>query len=332
MMKPRLAATTYGFTLLEMLLVVFLMGMLAVAATAMVDGFDDQQRFELTRARWEQVRQAVIGDDARTLNGEPDIRGFAADMGRLPENIQELVDPDGLALWGVHEITISGVSGVLGNIWGGWRGPYLESLPGQSGVSFYDGWGTAGSPPNYGWVFGENPTLTTGSKCEDVVVTIPNDTITMLSCGKDGVVSNPLTAGDYDKDFPANNAKLVQASDWLLGVSSVPFSIKFNKYPNSTQSDLKLKIFYFDDTDLSMHDSGSFELLGLSSVSGVQPDPQSVTINPPAPLSKGRYAAFVVCSGGQPFDGDCTEPFHAPYYFTILPGMLLPISIPWNIQ
>lgn len=322
MMKPRLAATTYGFTLLEMLLVVFLMGMLAVAATAMVDNADEQQRFDITKSRLEQIRRAVIGDTSRTLNGEPDIHGFVADMGRLPNNIDELVQLGGQKAWGIQ--TLSGVVGV--ELWAGWRGPYV----GMGGTSdFRDGWGNpdiSGVEAYQGWKF-----------------TPPSDVLSVQSYGSDAADGGT----DYAQDYPSG--PIINAHDWQLSVSAVPFVLVFNKSPASdispTTDRLKLRIYFFEDTAVEYEDSdGYFGLSGVAAVSGVSP--VSVTISPASPLRMGRYAAVVVCSNENDypvidatpsndklFDGNCADPStHAPHYFSIVPGMPLPITIPWNIQ
>ena len=111
-----------GFSLLELLVVVSLLGMLALATTVMVDNTDDQQRFELTRTRLQQIRTAIIGDPSRTFNGEPVLSGFAMDMGRLPANINELVElPAGANVWQGFPIATSSASAV-GEVYAGWRG------------------------------------------------------------------------------------------------------------------------------------------------------------------------------------------------------------------
>jgi hypothetical protein len=52
----------------------------------------NQQRFETTKQRMEQIRYAIIGDSSRSLNGQPTISGFIADTGRLPASIQNLME------------------------------------------------------------------------------------------------------------------------------------------------------------------------------------------------------------------------------------------------
>lgn len=303
------------------------MGMLALATTAMVDNADEQQRFETTRTRLQQIKTAIIGDTSRTLNGEPMISGFVADMGRLPANIQELVElPSEGMEWKARVITHSGVE--VGQLYGGWRGPYLDVMP-SSEISavraFRDGWGNpvvAGHESNFGW---------------NVISGV--NALSIQSYGSDGRVGG---TGVYEVDYPATG-NLVEASDWALGLSSVNFNLTFNKSPANDQINLKLRVYFFEDTGVDYEDSGFFTLSGVASVSGVQPVP--VSISPASPLHMGKYLAVIVCAkdttfpdvnplDDKLFNGDCnaSSATHSPYYFALLPKMQLPIPITWNIQ
>ncbi|MDO9282577.1 MAG: prepilin-type N-terminal cleavage/methylation domain-containing protein [Methylotenera sp.] len=323
----KLTISTYrqsrGFTLLEMLLVIALLGMMALTATALVDNFGEQDRFDVTKSRLQQIKMAIIGDANRTLNGEMAISGFVADMGRLPNNIEELIEPTGM-LWAA--IDISGVSGVVGQLYGGWHGPYLDVMP-SSGASavraFRDGWGNDDGTSNFGWNFVSGV-----------------NALSVQSYGSDG----PSGVGTdvYEVDYPAPAAgNLVEVNDWALDVSSVNFNIVFNKPPAVDESSLKLRLYFLEEAAVEFEDNDAvFGLSGLTSVSSVQP--KLVSISPADPLPMGKYAAVVVCSNADPdltpfddniFNGSCSSSSnHPPYYFTLLPKMQLPINIPWNIQ
>jgi len=309
--------TCKGFTLLEMLLVIALLGMMALTATALVDNFDEQSRFDVTKSRLQQIKTAIVGDPTRTLNGEPAISGFVADMGRLPDNIEELIEPVGM-LW--TAIDISGVSGVVGQLYGGWHGPYLDVMP-SSGASavraFRDGWGNDDGTPNFGWNF------TSGVNA-----------LIVQSYG-----SGPGT-DIYEVDYPATG-NLIEVNDWAIDVSSVNFNITFNKPPATDEPALKLRLYFLEDGAVEFEDNDAvFGVSGLTSVSSVQP--KLVSISPEDPLPMGKYAAVVVCSNDPSdttpfndniFNGSCSSSSnHPPYYFTLLPKMQLPINIPWNIQ
>lgn len=313
-----------GFTLLEMLLVVFLMGMLALATTAMVDNADEQQRFETTRSRLQQIRTAIIGDSSRTLNGEPMISGFVADMGRLPADIEELVElPSAGMKWKARDIIHSGV--VVGQLYGGWRGPYLDVMP-SSGISavraFPDGWGypvKAGHESNFGW---------------NVISGV--NALSIQSYGSDGGVGGTSV---YEVDYPAAG-NLVDANDWLVDFSGVvpAFKITINGNVDAT-SNLMLYVYYMKDGSISTT-AEAFASTTFSAVSGVSTqvfeEDRATGANI---LPTGRLAAIVVCtSNGKVFDGNCDAEFPAPappnpFYFTLLPrAFTQPIPITWNIQ
>lgn len=211
-----------GFTLLELLLVVFLLGVLAMTSFAVVQDGDDQQRFDATKTYYQLIKKAIIGDPTLTLNGETDVSGFVADIGRLPNCLRELVE-------------ISGCDGVVGlntntglnddlpawaqdsesQVWSGWRGPYLQGIPESGfGLAFRDGWknqGGATNPDlsNYGWLFGTVAAGVDNIRCGNAALTQPiPGGLVIQSCGSDGLVRRPnaLTDNGYDQDYPFYDA------------------------------------------------------------------------------------------------------------------------------
>ncbi|GEM_PF-3360310 len=80
-----------GFTLVELLVVMLILTALASVTLDFTKDFAFQGRYEVTKDRYEKVKRAIIGRPDVLINGQPDISGFVADMGRLPRNIQELL-------------------------------------------------------------------------------------------------------------------------------------------------------------------------------------------------------------------------------------------------
>lgn len=74
-----------GFTLLEIVLVLFLLALMASSTLFLTQNVEDQAKYDATKQRLQMIRTAIIGDTSRTINGQPEISGFASDMGRLPE-------------------------------------------------------------------------------------------------------------------------------------------------------------------------------------------------------------------------------------------------------
>ncbi len=78
-----------AFTLLELLLVVFIMSVLAFSAVSLTETLDssqDQFRYERARAQGEKLRSAIIDQ----VESRQSVSGFVADMGDLPDNMTEL--------------------------------------------------------------------------------------------------------------------------------------------------------------------------------------------------------------------------------------------------
>jgi len=80
-----------GFTLVELLVVMLILTALASVTLDFTKDFAFQGRYEVTKDRYEKIKRAIIGRPDVLINGQPDISGFVADMGRLPRNIQELL-------------------------------------------------------------------------------------------------------------------------------------------------------------------------------------------------------------------------------------------------
>lgn len=208
--RVRVART---LTLLELLLVVFLLAAVAASAVSLADNADVQARYELTKSRREQVRDAILSR-AVASGGAVTLSGFAVDMGRLPTSLRELLVPlddagQTLASWDVTD-----------GVGRGWRGPYLSpELEYSSAASghlpvFRDGWANASVSDdlfNFGWEI--SPGLPTGD-------------FDLRSLGRDGQTgSSP--ADRYAQDFPIypsayeRTVYLVRREDWQVELSQL---------------------------------------------------------------------------------------------------------------
>lgn len=289
-----------GFSLLEMLLVITLLGMLSLAAVVLTESSDDQARYEDTKNRLLAIKRAIIGDTSRTINGEPEISGFVADMGRFPVSVQELLENiSGVAAWGVFSLGISGVTGTLES---GWRGPYLDYLPNRSGTATYlDGWGNDWSG-------------------------------VAQSLGKDWAAGGT----DYATDYPANT--LIEENAWRENLRNRLISVRFNKVPEQTVT-LSLRIYYAQDGAIQPpHVSNAVTLSGVAA-SGVASSAEFVFPNSDMPLALGRHIAVVWCDADASgvainavYGGSCSAAdTHTSYSFKLVPRAQLP-TIEWEIH
>jgi len=123
-----------GLTLIEILVVLFFMGLFLSMTSRLLTGVDNQKRFDETRKRMMKIRKAILGPPGAYVNGVRQFMGYASDMGGLPE-----LNRDGQpeALWKQGDLPQWEYKG-NSKSWMGWRGPYIEK-PFDNVLK--DGWG-----------------------------------------------------------------------------------------------------------------------------------------------------------------------------------------------
>jgi prepilin-type N-terminal cleavage/methylation domain-containing protein len=330
-----------GFTLVELLLVILLLSGLTLVATAYVDNASQQMGFDQTKVRLEQIRRAILGDTSRTINGHPEISGFVADMGRLPENLQELVnapaDPD--KLWGSTTVDLDSDPVAVfdaGELYGGWRGPYLEAMQESDGSrAFRDGWGNEGQTSDanavdydgklFGWVYALRKDDDTAAAGIDEAARI-----FMQSLGADFAAGQADTENPYHKDYPASG-NLVSEHDWRVDVSNQSIQVQINR-ATTTADNLQLSIYWLKNRELQSTQVS----LGAATVD-VGSQQLSGSFPADTYLPMGVFAAVVVCNGTSvPYDGACpstTPPVPPTQYFKLIPrSHQPPLQIEWNTQ
>ncbi len=203
-----------GFTLLEIVLVLFLLALLASSTLFLTQGVEDQAKYDATKQRLNMIRTAIIGDTSRTINGHPEISGFAADMGRLPECLRELLSPVDcndvdLLLWDQD---------VDSQVWSGWRGPYLIGDSEFTGeMHFRDGYGNSGDTSgvvsedwrNSGWTFFD-------------------DNLSIISAGFD------VNVDTDDVPIPLGTQQLISPFDYQITLGTDWQNVKVQFYSESS--------------------------------------------------------------------------------------------------
>ncbi|WP_431066195.1 type II secretion system protein [Methylotuvimicrobium sp.] len=310
-----------GFTLLEMVLVLFLMALVASAGLMLTEGVEDQAQYDETKRRMEIIRKAIVGDPTRTVNGSPEISGFVADMGRLPGCIRELLEPidcedspNDLPAWQEDENT---------DVWSGWRGPYIAVLPERSGdLRFRDGYGNsdANDALNSGWAF-----------------LVTSNEISLTSAGFDAV----STDDDVSVD------KLVVESDWQITDINVTFKNESigDDLPVANEN-LVLRVYLSDSTNYVDGGGGTndyFTLVG-DAVAANSSISQSFIFSTDATIPLGRRGYAIVChDSAEPsepdnfvlFDGDCDSGNGVPGNKDISKFIAVPrqtINLEWIID
>jgi prepilin-type N-terminal cleavage/methylation domain-containing protein len=81
-----MARSPFGFTLVELLLVIFILGLLAAMVTPLAGKSDELKRIRVTREYMETIRSALLGPRGRFDDkGRPILGGYVGDVGHLPE-------------------------------------------------------------------------------------------------------------------------------------------------------------------------------------------------------------------------------------------------------
>jgi len=110
-----------GFTLMELLVVLLIIGILSTVALRTIDATRDRSLFDQTTKEMNQLVQAITGNPDMTYDGRRVDFGFFGDMGKLPDDLRELVHNPGDT---------------------NWHGPYVRRTFGGDTASYLlDGWG-----------------------------------------------------------------------------------------------------------------------------------------------------------------------------------------------
>lgn len=328
-----------GFTLLEMVLVLFLIGLMASATLMLTENVEDQAKYDETKRRMQMMRTAIVGDPSRTINGGPEISGFVADMGRLPKCVAELLEPGDeilpatdpkqynspcipseiITAWDIEPSTGLG---------SGWRGPYIQVLSERSGdLRFRDGYGNsdASDAQNSGWAFD---------------VSTATGTISLVSEGFD-----PIGGTD-----PITENELVVSADWEV---ELPVTVNVS-FKNQSAGDLPIADenlvlrLYLSDLSTAIDgddDINDYLVLDASSaISGI-PKTKSFTLTSTPTIPIGTRAYSIVCyeepaTGNSDdyviFDGDCdagnsTQSTNNIRIFSVVPRQSLNLNLDWLI-
>ncbi len=111
-----------GFTLVELVITIVIIGIIATVATRQMSNSIDDARFEQTKKELNQLAYAITGNPEISTDGARSNFGYIGDVGTLPTNLTALVtNPGGYATW---------------------DGPYIDG--GTSGTEHLtDAWGTS---------------------------------------------------------------------------------------------------------------------------------------------------------------------------------------------
>lgn len=102
-----------GYTLMEMVMVIILLGILSAVAIPKIGSMLDTSKENSTKQEMQMLRVALIGDASSTVGGEMADKGYFGDVGSVPPNWDALLNkPASVSAWNR-------------NTQSGWNGPYV---------------------------------------------------------------------------------------------------------------------------------------------------------------------------------------------------------------
>jgi general secretion pathway protein G len=126
--RPEGMKSAAGFTLVELVLIIVVLGILAVVAIPKIGDIITGSKTNATKEEMSRLKGGIMGNSSVTSGGRLSDRGYRGDVGSFPPNLTGLVNkPGGVAAWNPYTRL-------------GWNGPYIDSTGGEY---LKDAWGTA---------------------------------------------------------------------------------------------------------------------------------------------------------------------------------------------
>ncbi len=117
-----------GFTLIELVMVILLLGILSTIAIPKVTDIIQTARLKATKGEMTELKKAIMGDPSSVAGGVLIDKGFNGDIGHLPVTLDDLVNQGSYPNW--NRFTQSG-----------WNGPYISEDFSSDNEWKIDAWG-----------------------------------------------------------------------------------------------------------------------------------------------------------------------------------------------
>ncbi len=124
-----------GFSMLELIIVIGIISILATLITPLAVNYITQQRYNACNEELQVLKKAIVGDASLVEGGTRSSFGFVGDLGSFPRNLSELIaNPGPPDTYPTYQLQ--------GNVWAGWRGPYVSEIkdPWGNDYQLYTNW------------------------------------------------------------------------------------------------------------------------------------------------------------------------------------------------
>ncbi|RZA08455.1 MAG: prepilin-type N-terminal cleavage/methylation domain-containing protein [Proteobacteria bacterium] len=221
-----------GFTLMEILMVLLLLGVLSVVSLDVLSPNINETRFQATTEKMRRIQHGLVGNPNLAENNVRTSFGYLGDIGSLPTaviGINGLITNPSLPAYSANATARFGL---------GWNGPYLS---GENSNAAYlvDGWGNnfvyspAANPPTLVSLGSDAAAGGTGF-AQDISVTFPTATrlatITGFVCNTGAPFK---AAAQVELNYPDGSGGLTQslatlaaADAGFFSFANIPFGVR----------------------------------------------------------------------------------------------------------
>lgn len=215
-----------GFTLIEILMALVLIGILTYVSLQVISGSVSDARFDETVQEMHVIADAIVGNKNLQEGGSRTSFGYFGDVGALPSAIGDLTTKPGTV--SAYTVSTTNRTGY------GWNGPYLQT--GDNNADYTtDAWGTAyvydsaaGTLKSYG----ADKVAGGTSFNQDILLSFPtSERLATVSGFVSSAGGPPAIACKVQLNYPDGNGGLTQSlqdmgANGSFSFTNVPYGVR----------------------------------------------------------------------------------------------------------